>query len=334
MWNGLEKIIRKVRHLRRTKILCDSKRGTKCIRVKARTSDTSILGEEAYIITLKEFREIEKYISSMNALKNFFQVIMNSSKGSRMFNIVAETWNPVTGCYHNCIYCWARRLALTKLKTAKRYRDGFKPSLNLEEFSKTFKGGVVFVSDMGDLFGDFIPSEWIRKVINYVKKFPDTYFLFLTKNPERYHEFIYEFPKNSILGTTIETNRDDLYTEYHISGAPLPSRRYMAMRNLNWPLKFVSIEPILDFDLDEFVQWIRDINPFMVYVGYDNYNWKLPEPPLRKTKELISALSEFTLVIKKTIRPAWNELIQNTKNNIKIKRILNKNKYNYTGRNI
>jgi len=23
-----------------------------------------------------------------------------------------ERWNPITGCCHECIYCWARRLAL------------------------------------------------------------------------------------------------------------------------------------------------------------------------------------------------------------------------------
>ena len=224
-----------------------------------------------------------------------------------MFNIISKTWNPVTGCEHYCIYCWARQLALTKLRKTERYRDGFKPRINPSEFTKKFNGGIVFVSDMGDLFGDFIPSEWILKVVNYIKKFSNTYFLFLTKNPWRYHEFIDKFPHNVILGATIETNRDDLYLKYKISKAPVPSSRYRAMRDLNWDAKFISIEPILDFDLDIFAYWIKEINPVMVYVGYDNYNWKLPEPPLEKTLKFIDKLSEFTLVIKKTIRRAWNE---------------------------
>jgi len=79
------------------------------------------------------------------------------------------------------------------------------------------------------------------------------------------------------------------------------------MKDLDWDKKFISIEPILDFDLDIFVDWIKDIKPFMVYVGYDNYNNKLPEPPLRKTEELIKTLSNFTAIVKKTIRPAWFE---------------------------
>jgi len=42
-------------------------------------------------------------------------------------------------------------------------------------------------------------------------------------------------------------------------------------------------------------------------VGYDNYGNKLPEPSLSKVKELVKRLSAFTLVVKKTMRPAWNE---------------------------
>jgi DNA repair photolyase len=29
---------------------------------------------------------------------------------TRMFDFVTETWNPITGCSHECVYCWARRL--------------------------------------------------------------------------------------------------------------------------------------------------------------------------------------------------------------------------------
>ena len=308
MWDGAVIIIRKIRQRRAQRVTCDSKiKGTTICRTGKIRVPGNLYGKRVFVVLSEELNEIEQYLSSMTALRRFFSALLNSRKGSKMFNIVGETWNPVTGCAHNCIYCWARKLAMTKLRNSKRYRNGFIPRLNPEEFKKTFKGGVVFVSDMGDLFGAQVKKEWIIKVIEYVKKFPDTYFLFLTKNPSRYHEFLHLFPENAILGATIETNRDDLILKYHISLAPLPSIRYEAMKKLKWDLKFVSIEPILDFDLEEFVKWIKDINPFMVYVGYDNYNNKLPEPSLKKTQALIRRLEEFTLVIKKTIRPAWNE---------------------------
>jgi len=268
------------------------------------------IGKKVYIVTEEELQELSRLLVRLNALKDFFVAFLNSEKCPKMFNIVGETWNPVTGCIHNCNYCWARKLALSKLRNSRRYRNGFIPRLNPEEFRKSFKGGIVFVSDMGDLFNVHVKDEWIMRVIRHIRKFPDTFFLFLTKNPARYQEFIGHFPRNVILGTTIETDDDDLYLKHRISSAPIPSRRYKAMKELNWPCKFVSIEPILDFNLDNFVKWIRDIAPFMVYVGYDNYNNKLPEPSLKKTMALIEKLSRFTLVVRKTIRPAWFESME------------------------
>lgn len=271
--------------------------------------DRDLINHEVAIMKREYFENMILSLHRLELIKEFVQYIFNLNNGSKMFNIISQTWNPVTGCLHHCVYCWARKIALTRLRHSRRYRSGFIPRLNEEEFKKKFNGGVVFVSDMGDLFGEFIPREWILRVIEYIKRFPNTYFLFLTKNPKRYHEFIHLFPDNAILGATIETNRDSYYIEKRISSAPIPSNRYLAMKELEWELKFISIEPILDFDMDIFIKWIKDIDPFMVYVGYDNYGWKLPEPPLTKTQELIKRLSEFTLVIKKTIRPAWNEKI-------------------------
>lgn len=225
-----------------------------------------------------------------------------------MFNLVTRTWNPVTGCLYRCNYCWARELATTKLRNSHRYIQGFKPMLNEGEFRSKFKkGDFIFVSDMGDLFGDFMPSEWIRKVLDHVRRFSEASFLFLTKNPFRYNEFLFEMPKNAILGATIETNNDQILQTHKISGAPPPSRRYIAMKDLEWDKKFISIEPILDFDLESFSFWIEDIFPFLVYVGYDNYRNNLAEPMLSKTLSLIEKISENMLVIKKTIRPAWFE---------------------------
>ena len=71
----------------------------------------------------------------------------------------------------------------------------------------------------------------------------------------------------------------------------------------------ISIEPILDFDLDHFVEWILDFNPsFGVSVGYDNYGCRLPEPPLAKTLQLIEQLEKHGIKVeRKTLRKAWWE---------------------------
>jgi len=204
---------------------------------------------------------------------------------TKMFNGVTKTWNLVVSCTHLCINCWCRKLAETKLRHLPYYRDFTKPKLITKRLNETFKPGeFIFTVDMGDLFCEAIPSEWITKVINHVERFPKTTFLFLTKNPARYLEFIHEFPENCILGTTIETNRDDYSW---LSKAPKFSERFDAMMKVKEARpelrRFISIEPILDFDPEILVDWIIKIEPCMVYVGYDNYNYRLPEPSLEKT---------------------------------------------------
>jgi protein gp37 len=211
-----------------------------------------------------------------------------------MFDVITATWNPVIGCLHNCTYCWARNLAETRLNHTEKYKDGFKPKLFEYELKKRFKDRFVFACDMGDLFGRWVPREWIQKIIKAVYYNPESYYLFLTKNPARYFEFLDDFPRNLVLGATIETNR-----QYPVSNAPSPFDRYRAMANLPWKNKLISIEPVMDFDLETFLQWITKIKPAIVYVGYDNYGNKLPEPSMDKTLELIAELEKFTRVRKK-----------------------------------
>jgi len=214
-----------------------------------------------------------------------------------MFDVINKTWNPVIGCLHDCNYCWARALAETRLKNMEKYKDGFKPKLVEYELNKRFRRKFVFVSDMGDLFGDWVPGEWIIKVLEAIRNSPSSYFLFLTKNPRRYKEFLDIYPENLVLGATIETNRDCA-----VSTAPLTVERYENMAELPFKNKLISIEPIMDFDLDAFTQWLKEIGPTIVYVGYDNYNNGLPEPSLAKTKKLIENLESFTRVRVKTLR--------------------------------
>jgi len=224
-----------------------------------------------------------------------------------MFDVVTETWNPISGCTHDCVYCWARRLAQTRLRNTARYRGGFTPRLNVKEFNKRFRGGLVFVCDMGDIMGSAVRDEWILRVLEHIGRFPQARFLLLTKNPERYVDFIDVMPSNVVLGATIETDDDELYIKHSISKAPPPSARIRAMRKLDWSAKFISVEPILDFT-PRFPVEIAFIKPSIVYVGYDNYMCRLPEPPLYKTIDLISSLEgRGIVVLTKTIRRAWFE---------------------------
>lgn len=210
----------------------------------------------------------------------------------RFMGEVTGSWNPITGCLHGCVYCWARAYAvrLAGMGIEPYKSKGFQPSFVESRLRKTFaKEEFVFVSDMGDMWGKWVPEGWIRSVLNRVRSSKAAFF-FLTKNPRRYYEFILEMPHNSLLGATIESNID-----HGVTKAPSVRERYLAMKSLNYPYKCVVIEPILDFDMG-FLDWIREINPVTVFVGYDNYGKRLPEPSRKKTIQLIKGLREFTHV--------------------------------------
>lgn len=202
---------------------------------------------------------------------------------------------------HNC---WARRLAakLASMGVQPYAERDFAPTLVPWRLDRRFsRRSFVFVCDMGDLFGDWVPRDWILRVLENVSRNRSASFLFLTKNPKRYREF--DFGDNVVLGATVETNR-------HLRGisrAPQPVERLEAMALLGHRYKALVIEPILDFDLSLLVYWVRRIKPVFVVVGYDNYGHKLPEPRLEKTMELIDELSEFTEVRCRTLRKAWYE---------------------------
>lgn len=148
------------------------------------------------------------------------------------------TWNFVTGCKHFCPYCYARRIA-------RRRGDTFEPKFHPERLDQPLrvkKPSIIFAVDMGDLFGGWVPREWIEAGLSVMRKAYWHTFLLLTKNPKRYLEF--QFPRNVWIGTTIDTHK--------------------RLQNLKWLLqadatiKFISFEPLLeiiDADLTG-VDWI------------------------------------------------------------------------------
>ena len=50
------------------------------------------------------------------------------------------------------------------------------------------KPRTIFVCSMADLFGEWVPVEWIKAVLDACRAAPQHRYLFLTKNPERYDE--------------------------------------------------------------------------------------------------------------------------------------------------
>ncbi len=227
-------------------------------------------------------------------------------------------------CAFNCIYCSFNKFL--KLSNCQECRDN-KNHAHLEVLQrtppKTKEGEFITIGLAGDV--SFMNPFDFHEVLEYCQKWCDRTFLIQSKNPEFFVQFSNQIPDNVILGTTMETNKsgfdnitDRLYSThlYHdyaaISSAPFPIDRYDAMIRLPYP-KAITIEPILDFHLIEFRNWITDIAPIFCYIGYandrhDGKKLKLPEPALEKTMQLISELKRAGVEVRtKSLRAAWWE---------------------------
>ena len=102
-------------------------------------------------------------------------------------------------------------------------------------------------------------------------------------------------PQKIALCISLESNR---YYKDILKNAPNPKDRVYAFRNI--PVeKYVTIEPVMDFDLSELTFMISMISPTQVNIGADSGNNGLTEPSKEKVLELINALSKITKVVQK-----------------------------------
>lgn len=187
-----------------------------------------------------------------------------------------HTWNPITGCLNECQYCYARKMSMRFSGDIKKnkaafndyqlqqtqdgenlyildqamlsetgntlvYPFGFEPTLHRYRFNSLEElkmGNNIFVGAMADIFGEWIPDEWIVEVFGTCQKYSIHNYLFLTKNPDRYvnlylKELLPEY-KNMWYGMTV-TNSQQAYTAE------------AAIQDMSHEVHaFLSIEPILE----------------------------------------------------------------------------------------
>lgn len=177
-----------------------------------------------------------------------------------------SSWNPVTGCFNDCTYCYARKMA-TRFGGNQKYANVFEENEPVRSqtgrilpyphsFSPTFhryrldipqkwtKPRNVFVCSMADLFGDWIPDEWIEAVFEACRKAPQHRYLFLTKNPKRYKELA---DKGKLLqskavwyGSTVTSGNSPRFCSYGTYNT------------------FASLEPLLKplGEVPSFIKWV------------------------------------------------------------------------------
>ncbi|MBQ6274445.1 MAG: DUF5131 family protein [Oscillospiraceae bacterium] len=224
------------------------------------------------------------------------------------------TWNPVTGCFHGCEYCYARRIVErfappyaprlgdpgmegaakldsdegmdTMLELEKPYKPerrvipypmGFYPTLHkyrLNQPRKWAEPRTIFVCSMADLFGEWVPDEWIHLVFDACREAPQHRYLFLTKNWMRASKFTYE--DNWWVGRTYTHTENPL-----LPGASKDENLYLCygcpnhkgvvlgdLRNT-----FLSIEP-LHGPVDDLAYYTHSYGYQWVIVGAETGNRK------------------------------------------------------------
>lgn len=226
-----------------------------------------------------------------NAIKpNSTKIDWFKSKEEKLFTVNPLVLNKKDcyNCFYNCIYCYSKNLYI-------RFKDKFIPGF-YEDRLKGLKYAVdnVFISSITDLFHDSIPDSLICYVLEKANEYNENRcnLYYLTKNPMRYKKFLKCFDiETNWLGATIET---DSYKSqpYQISAAPSPEKRIAHFRDLDYPRKFVSIEPILRFN-NSFIKDILDINPRLIFIGAnsDIHSRKTLKEP--KREEILEAIDKF-----------------------------------------
>ena len=238
-----------------------------------------------------------------------------------------STWNPVTGCLHGCEYCYARAIAnrfgwhanepdinervLYEIPVfdgkKQPYPFDFAPTFHqyrLGEPAAWTKPRTIFVCSMADLFGDWVPDEWIKRVFEACEAAPQHRYLFLTKNPTRILRLANEdkLPNynNFWFGTTITTPEQPFFLETPFFTNNSRSHSYGI---------FLSIEPIQeDFPVQDRLARIpgRQQNGIdWIIVGAETGNRKDKIYPKREWIEHIAETSEKTgvpLFMKESLR--------------------------------
>lgn len=160
----------------------------------------------------------------------------------------AWSWNPVTGCLHGCDYCYARAII-------HRYGEanpaGFTPLFHHERLDAPLNTVIpaarrddpayrrVFVCSMADLYGRWVPDEWIDKVHASMLAAPQWEYLLLTKFPGRYVGL--DLPSNAWVGTSVDEQKRVRIAEDAFRKVDSVKVKWLSLEPLREPLEFTDL---------------------------------------------------------------------------------------------
>lgn len=147
------------------------------------------------------------------------------------------------------------------------YPLGFAPTLHryrLDEPRRWTKPRTIFVCSMADLFGDWVPDDWIQEVLKACDNAAQHRFLFLSKNPSRYKDLMSLLPVHRRPPNVAEMWFGQSYTgvgKYQLMPLPMVYNT------------FVSIEPLLHSLSEKDMRIIPMTNDWII-IGAETGNRK------------------------------------------------------------
>lgn len=185
----------------------------------------------------------------------------NETKGDGI-SWAAWSWNPVTGCLHGCDYCYARAIA-TDERYQGAYPVGFTPLFHEERLDAPANTTVpsahrdeqhapctdgaclicayrrVFVCSMADLYGRWVPDEWIKKVHESMLATPWWQYILLTKFPARYVGL--DLPPKAWVGTSVDEQKRVRIAEEAFRKIDGVAVKWLSLEPLKEPLEFTDL---------------------------------------------------------------------------------------------
>ncbi|MFH1833914.1 MAG: hypothetical protein ABH877_02725 [bacterium] len=209
-----------------------------------------------------------------------------------------KTWSPFVGCRFACTYC-----VPSFQRQAKRQRGNcedcyaFGPHEHPERLPRIPSAEIVFCCASGDI--SFATTRYRIQIAKAIhghaarrrKRMepPRTYYL-QSKRPSALEDMLPYLPPEAVLVTTLESNRGEGYPL--ISCAPALWERFCTFSELKWPRKVVTVEPVLDFDVEVFPDRLINIKPEYIWLGFNSHPKQvaLPEPSEEKIGLLVGRL--------------------------------------------
>lgn len=160
----------------------------------------------------------------------------------------AWSWNPVTGCLHGCDYCYARAIAN---RFTDAYPAGFTPLFHEERLDAPANTTIpaarrddpaykrVFVCSMADLYGRWVPDEWIKQVHESMLATPEWQYILLTKFPARYAGL--DLPPAAWVGTSVDEQKRVRIAENAFRQIDGVAVKWLSLEPLLEPLEFTDL---------------------------------------------------------------------------------------------